>query len=152
MCAVDPVFPEANAGCVPLASPGVPAAVHRDVVGLPFAAVGFRVNGGGRRPAAVAVPLDDIDLALVLISQPVGGPAAGGEAIELDPRFPGVADAASPEALDLAAVERGAIFRSLENQVRLAIHEDVAAIVAVLADVLGPLPGRWVFDYVARLG
>src|ERR1700759_811654 len=150
--ALDPVFPEADAGCVPLASPGVPTAVQRDIVGLPFAAVGFRMHGGGRWPAAVAVPLDDVDLALVLISQPVGGPAAGSEAFELDPCLPGVADPASPEALDLAAVKGGAIFRGPKNQVRLAIDKDVAAIVAVLADVLGQLPVRWVFDYLARFG
>src|SRR5208283_4909816 len=102
-------------------------------------------------PVAVAVPLEYVDFALILITQPVGGPATGSQAVELDPGFPGVADTAPPEALNLAAVVRGALFRCTEDEVGLAVEEHVLATVAVLPDVLGSLPIRRVLDLLASL-
>ena len=77
-----------------------------------------------------------VDLALILVAQPIGGPATGSQAIELDPGFPGVADTAPPQALDLAAVVGRTVFRGTKDQVGLAVEEDVAAVVAILPDVL----------------
>src|SRR6185437_14484942 len=100
----------------------------------------------------VAVPLDDVDLALVVIAQPIRGPGARGQAVELDACFPGMADTAPPAALDFAAIEGGPILRGLEDQVGFAVEEHVAAVVAILTDVLGQLPLRRVFDVLPRRG
>jgi len=50
-------------GRVPLTTATCANRCQSDVVGLPFAAVCFGVDGGRRWPAAIAVPLDDVDLA-----------------------------------------------------------------------------------------
>ena len=106
----------------------------------------FGVDGGGRRPAAVAVPLEDVDFAAgIVITQPPGGPGAGGQAVEFDPGFPDVADASAPVAGQPAAVEGGTVFRGADDEVGVAIQEHVLAIVAVLPDVLGQLPIRRIF-------
>src|SRR4051794_33919230 len=62
---VDVGLPEADAVRIPLGSPGVPGAVHGDGLAGVFSAVQFGVDGGSRSPAAVAVPLHDVDFAAV---------------------------------------------------------------------------------------
>src|SRR5271165_6649358 len=57
-----------------------------------------------------------------------------------------MADTAPPRALDLAAVESRTVFRGTKHEVGIAVEEDVAAIVAVLPDVLRQLPIRRIFD------
>ena len=79
------------------------------------------VAGG---PLAVAVPLHDVDFAAVdraVVGQVPGGPAAGGQAVQLDPGFPGVADAAVPFAEDLAAVVGVAVFGGVDDEVGVAV-------------------------------
>src|SRR5262245_32972903 len=98
------------------------------------------MDGGCRRPAAVAVPLDHIDFAAIIIAQPERGPATGSEAVEFYSGFPGVADAAPPRALNFAAVVGGPILCSAQHEVGLAVEKHVLAVVAVLPDVLGSLP------------
>jgi hypothetical protein len=49
------------------------------------------VDGGSRRPVAVAVPLEQVDFALAagkVIPQPPGRPATASGAVEFDPGFP----------------------------------------------------------------
>src|SRR6478736_4202796 len=112
--AVGVVLPEAHACVIPLASPRVP----RVVDGNPVAHV-FTADHG------------------VVISHVPGGPAAGGETVQLYPRFPGVADASPPVPEELAAVVGVAVLCGVEDEVGLTVDEHVSAIVAVLPDIFG---------------
>src|SRR6202051_867593 len=63
--AVDVVQPEAHDCVIPLDPPRVPPAILRDAVAAGFAAVRFCGEGGARTPAAVSVPLHDVDFAAI---------------------------------------------------------------------------------------
>src|SRR5271165_2457833 len=105
--AVDVVLPEADTGVIPLASPRVPPAVHRDPVARVFSAVQFCVDGSSRRPVAVAVPFHHVDFAAVhwiVIGQIPSGPTTGSEAVQFYSGLPNVADASPPVPKKFAAV------------------------------------------------
>src|SRR5215203_1794612 len=98
------------------------------------------MDRSSRCPVAVAVPLHDVDFAAVdraVVGHVPGGPTTRGEAVQLHPGFPGVADAAPPLPEELAAVVGVAVLGSAEDKVGLAVEEHVSTIVSVLADVLG---------------
>ncbi len=114
------------------------------------------MDGGPRRPVSVAVPLDQVDLAAdnrIVIRQPPGGPA-GGQAAELDSGFPCRTDASPPGALNFpaevgagnAALIRIAFFCRPDDEIGLAVEEYVFAIVAVLSQILRPVPEHRVLD------
>src|ERR1700676_5437435 len=149
--AVNVVLPKADTGLIPLASPRVPPAVNRDLGSRPFGAVWFCVDGGCRRPVAVAVPFEHVDFAAanrIVITQPPGGPATCSKAVEFYSGFPGVADASPPRALNFAAVVGAAVFCGPDDEIGLAVEEHVSAIVAVLPDVLGSFPKRRVLHWL----
>src|ERR1700739_373794 len=116
------------------------------------------MDGGSRRPISVAVPLDQVDLTAdsrIVIRQPPGGPATGGQAVELDSGFPGGTDGPPPGALNFAAevgagnagaLIRIAFFCRPEDEIGLAVDEHVPAIVAVLPQILGSVPKHRVLD------
>src|SRR6476646_2424072 len=138
--AVGVVEPKAHPCVTPLDSPRVPPTVRRDGVTDVFSAVQFRVDGGSGRPTAVAVPLHDVDFATVdraVVGQIPGRPGAGGETVQFDPGFPGGVDASSVLTEELAAVVGIAVLGGTDHEIGLAVEEEVAPIVAVLADVLG---------------
>jgi hypothetical protein len=100
----------------------VPSAVHPDRAGPECRAERIGVDGGSRRPLAVAVPLEQVDFALAagkVIGQPPGWPATAGEAVEFDPGFPGGAKAAPPVAADQAAEVVVAVSGGAPNEIGL---------------------------------
>src|SRR5258705_2589553 len=138
--AVDVVQPEAHACVIPLDPPRVPPAVRSDGVTDVFSAVQFCVDGGSRSPAAVAVPLHDVDFAAVdgaVVGEVPRRPATRGEAVQLDPGLPGGADGSPVLTEELAAEIGVAVLCGADDKVGLAVDEEVSPIVAVLADVLG---------------
>src|SRR6202011_5212449 len=93
---VNVVPPELETVLVPPHSPVVPPAVDQfgDRSPFPGFPVECRVDRGSGRPTPVAVPLENVDFAVrhrILIDRPERGPGTGGQAVQLYPRFPGVA-------------------------------------------------------------
>src|SRR5882757_7333194 len=120
--AVDVVQPEAHACVIPLDPPRVPPAVRCDGVADVFSTVQFCVDGGSRSPAAVAVPLHDVDFAAVdgaVVGEVPRRPAAGSEAVQLDPGFPGGADRCPVLAEELAAEICVAVLSGADDEVGL---------------------------------
>src|SRR6185437_1069874 len=93
---------------IPTHLPGVPRAVHqsRDRFPFPGFPVGRRMDRASRGPLAVAVPLEDVHLAVrlrILVDCPERRPQAGEQAVQLYPGLPGSSDVAPPIAAQLAA-------------------------------------------------
>src|SRR4029078_9066403 len=79
------------------------------------------------------------------------GPTSRGEAVELYPGLPGMADASPEGAEELAAVIGLDVLGGVEHKIGFAVEGDVSAVVAVWSDFLGLLPERRILHRFAGL-
>ena len=68
----------------------------------------------------------------ILVHRPERGPGTGGQAVQLYPGFPGVANEAPPVASQFAAEVVAVFLGGKEDEIGVAVEEDVSPIVAVL--------------------
>jgi hypothetical protein len=118
----------------------MPRCVDGDRVIFERRAVRVGVHGGTRRPVPIAVPLHQVDLAAaagIVIGQPPGRPAPGGEAVEFDAGFPGGPDGAPPGAAHQATEVAVRISGGAQHEIGFAVHEDVLATVSVVPENSG---------------
>ena len=150
LCTVDVVPPEFETFLIPAHPPGVPRVVHHPGNRLPFPGfpIGCRVDRGTRSPFAVAVPLEEVDLAVrlrILVDGPERRPQAGVQTVEFDPRFPGGVDRAPPVAAQLACEVLVTLAGGLQDQVGISVEENVPSAVDPVyrrEDVVLPGLGR----------
>src|ERR1700733_3610877 len=103
------------------------------------------MDGRTRSPFAVAVPLEEIDLAVrlrIFVDGPKRRPQARVQAVEFDPGFPGGPDRATPIAAQFSGEVLVALTGGLEDQVGISVEKNIAgAVCAVDRWIYVVLPG-----------